>query len=195
MCFTEKVQKLFGTHQESCLKSKYIKINVPLNCTFYFLPVYCVSKICLHVSCVFVPNVLLCVCTFSSSSASNIERNDTLWSRTWIAHWFLRASLTIHSNWFLALLGVRVMAVLMYHLYVYSSPPARGFTIVCGKCICCSIGTWRQCLYLVCSVLLYISRRGTHKTSCILYVVGGGGHLLPCLFQPSLFSSPERIEK
>lgn len=90
-----------------------------------------------HVFCLFVLNVSTCgTCVYvQPSSASNIERNDTLWSRTWIAHWFLGASLTIHSNWFLALLGVRVMAVLMYHLYVYSSPPARGFTIVCGQCI------------------------------------------------------------
>lgn len=27
----------------------------------------------------------------ASSSASNIEGNDTVWSRTWIAHWFLGA--------------------------------------------------------------------------------------------------------
>lgn len=115
---------------------------MPFNCMFYFHPIYRVSKICLQVSCIFVLNVTLCV-YIQPSSASNIERNDTLWSRTWIAHWFLGASLTIHSNWFLALLGVRVMAVLMYHLYVYSSPTARGFTIVCGKCICSTRWTCR----------------------------------------------------
>lgn len=108
---------------------------------------------CLQVSCIFALNVNICVYV-QTSSASNIERNDTLWSRTWIAHWFLGASLTIHSNWFLALLGVRVMAVLMYHLYVHSSPTATGFTIVCGKCIYdtmwkCEIGTFLFCSFSI----------------------------------------------
>lgn len=81
-------------------------------------------KNCMDVSCMFLLNVSVHVCV-QPLSTTNIERNDTVWSRTWISHWFLGASLTIHSNWFLALLGVRVMAVLMHHLYVYSSPSAR----------------------------------------------------------------------
>ena len=126
-------------------------------CLIYSYPLVSARWGCLQVSCTSVLNVSICVCVcvLKPSSASNIERNDTLWSRTWIAHWFLGASLTIHSNWFLALLGVRVMAVLMYHLYVYSSPTARGFTIVCGKCIYNSMWTCRVTLSLV-----YISRSG-----------------------------------
>lgn len=100
-----------------------------------------------------VLNMSVWVCV-QLSPASNIERDDTLWSRTWIAHWFLGASLTIHSNWFLALLGVRVMAVLMYHLYVYSSPLATGFTIVCGKCMYNTIWKFEPGTFLFCALTI-----------------------------------------
>lgn len=119
---------------------------------------------CLWVSCTFTLNVSICVYV-QPSSASNIERNDTLWSRTWIAHWFLGASLTIHSNWFLALLGVRVMAILMYHLYVYSSPTATGFTIVCGKCIYNTMCKWETGTSLL--LFSYSTKWKPWKLSCL----------------------------
>ena len=141
-----------------------------LNCNLNFLWTYFISSVNVRASFLFI-----CIeCEYMSvyvqpSSASNIERNDTLWSRTWIAHWFLGASLTIHSNWFLALLGVRVMAVLMYHLYVYSSPTARGFTMACGKCIYHTMCKCRTgALSFSVLFLLYIPIIRRHKTSYVL---------------------------
>lgn len=126
---------------------------VSLSCMFHqFL------KLSQHSQCVCMFPVYLCrmwvyVCMFSPHQPLTL-RGMTLWSRTWIAHWFLGASLTIHSDWFLALLGVRVMAVLMYHLYVYSSPTATGFTIVWGKCIYNTMCKWG--LYLFVFLFYYI---------------------------------------
>ncbi len=156
--------KKYSKMDRSCLKCAPSVLNMwPCPVCVIYSGLVTAQWMCLQVSCTFVLNVSTCVYV-QPSSASNIERNDTLWSRTWIAHWFLGASLTIHSNWFLALLGVRVMAVLMYHLYVYSSPTATGFTIVCGKCIyntVCKCGTGT--LFFCVLYLLYIPRNGTHK--------------------------------
>lgn len=130
---------------------------VSLSCMFHLL-LTCYSTVNVSASFLFIcAECEYSVCVYvQPSSASNIERNDTLWSRTWIAHWFLGASLTIHSNWFLALLGVRVMAVLMYHLYVYSSPTATGFTIVRKMHIQHHVQMWdRDFIHLCSSSIIY----------------------------------------
>lgn len=55
-------------------------------CTFIFSPCKIQVKLCLFMAVSAFPVYLCC-----SSSAANIEGNDTVWSRTWIAHWFLGA--------------------------------------------------------------------------------------------------------
>lgn len=153
-------------------------LNCVFNLLFLFKHIVSEQRMCVHVSCTFVLNV----CMLSLHQPSNIERNDTLWSRTWIAHWFLGASLTIHSNWFLALLGVRVMAVLMYHLYVYSSPTARGFTIVCAKCIystVCRSGTGTLSFFFFFS---YYELWVAEAINLQCFIIGEKNHLYHALF-------------